>query len=183
MFHHNQAAVSSGSYLLSSTLTLTTNLFATLKKVNGKLVTPVDVNLKSHRLLLYTKSVTGYNVLLGEIQTTKLAYQTYPLFDAIPPRLVLKGIPPNIPVNEIQADLTAQELQVVNISHITKADKTTQILITKCPVFIVTFQAGIDVREVLQTKRVYHCIIRWEKYKNAKPVRQFFNCQSFWPFF
>jgi len=132
----------------------------------------------SHILLLYTKSVTDYNVLLAEIQTTKLAYHTYPLPDVIQPNMVLKGIPPNVPVDKIQADLTAQELWVVKISHIMKTDKATQTLITKYPVFVVTLQTGTDVSEIQQIKKLCH-IIQWEKYKNNKSVCQCFNCQSF----
>jgi len=49
-------------------------------------------------------------VLLVEIQTAKLTYHTYPLPDAIQSRLVLKGIPPNVPVDELEAELTAQGL-------------------------------------------------------------------------
>jgi hypothetical protein len=41
---------------------------ATLKRVNEKVTTPVDVKFKADRLLLYTKSSTDYNVLLSEIQ-------------------------------------------------------------------------------------------------------------------
>jgi len=51
-----------------------------------------------------------YNMLLAEIQTTKLACHTYPLTDASQPWLVLKGIPPNVPVDKIQAELLAPEL-------------------------------------------------------------------------
>ena len=67
----------------------------------------------------------------------------------------------------------AQELQVVKISQITKTDKATQTVITKYPMFVVTFQPGTDVCEVLVIKKVYHCIIQWEKYNSTKPVRQF----------
>jgi hypothetical protein len=48
--------------------------------------------------------------------------------------MVLRGIPPHVPVDKIQADLTVQELWVVKISHIMKTDKATQTLITKYPV-------------------------------------------------
>jgi hypothetical protein len=65
-------------------------------------------------------------VFLAEIQTAKLAYHTYPLPDAIQSRLVLKGIPPNIPVDEIQAELTAPKLRVVKISEVTETEKNTQ---------------------------------------------------------
>ena len=114
---------------------------------------------KSHTLLLYTNSFTDYNVLLTETQTTKPAYRTYPLPNVIHPRMVLKGIPPNVPVDEIQADLTVQELWVVKISHIMKTDKATQTLITKYPVFVVTFQTSSDVCETLQIRKVCHYII------------------------
>jgi len=70
-------------------------------RVNKKLATPVDVKSKSQRLLLYKKSVTDYNVLLTEIQTSKLAYHTYPLPDTIQPWVVLEVIPLNISVNKI----------------------------------------------------------------------------------
>ena len=55
----------------------------------------------------------------------KLAYHTYPLPDAIQPRLVLNGIPPNVPIDEIHSELSAQELRGVKIFQITKTDKTT----------------------------------------------------------
>jgi len=40
----------------------------------------------------------------------------------------------------------------VKISQVTKTDKATQTLITEYPVFVVTFQSGTDIREVLQIK-------------------------------
>ena len=59
--------VSPGSHLLSSTVTLKTF------PLNEKLATPFEVQSKSHRLLIHTKSVMDYNVLLAEIKKTKLA--------------------------------------------------------------------------------------------------------------
>jgi len=69
------------------------NHSATLKQVDDKLSTPVDVKSKTNRLLLYTKSSQDYNILLTEIRTAKLAYHTYPLPKTMQPRMVLKGIP------------------------------------------------------------------------------------------
>jgi len=63
-------------------------------------------------------------VLVGEVQTARLACHTYPLPEAVQLRLVFKGISPNFPVDEIQADLKAQELGGVKITEITKTDKS-----------------------------------------------------------
>jgi hypothetical protein len=154
------------------------NHSATLKQVNKKLTTPLDVKSKANRLLLYTKSSHDYNILLTETQAAKLAYHTYPLPEAIQPWLVLKGIPPNVPEEDVQEELAAHDIQTVQVTQITKKDKSTQTVITKYPIFVITFQPGTDMHKVLQLHKLCHCIIRWEKYKNSRPVRPCFNCQS-----
>jgi hypothetical protein len=83
--------VTPGCHLLSSSYL--NNHSAALRKINEKLATPVEVQSKSHRLLPRTKSVMDYNVLLAEIQNTKLADRTYPLPDASRLRLVSKAFP------------------------------------------------------------------------------------------
>jgi hypothetical protein len=44
---------------------------------------------------------------------------------------------------------------------------------------VITFQPGTNTRKVLQLHKLCHCIIRWEKYHNSRPIRQGSNCQSF----
>ena len=156
-----------------------TNHSPTLKQVNEKLSTPVDVKSKANRLLLYTKSTQDYNILLTEIRTAKLAYHTYPLPETTQPRLVLKGIPPNVPEEDIREELATHDIQTVRITQITKMDKTTKTVISRYPIFVVTFQPGTDMRKELQLHKLCHCTVRWEKYKNSRPIRQCFNCQSF----
>jgi hypothetical protein len=152
---------------------------ATLKQVNDKLSNPVDVKSISNRLLLYTKYSQDYNKLLTEIRTAKLAYHTYPLPENTQPRLVLKGIPPNVPEEDISGELAIHNIQTVRVTQLIKMDKTTNTVTTRYPIFVVTFQPGTDMREVLLLKKLCHCIGKWEKYKNSRPIRQCFDCQSF----
>jgi len=155
------------------------NHSATLKRVNKKLTTPVDVKSKADRLLLYTKSPTDYKVLLSEIQSAKFVYHMYPLPESVQPRLVLKGIPFNVPEEDVHVDLAAHDVQVTHISQLTKTDKSTHTVITKYPVFIISLPPGSDTRKVLQIRKLCHCNVRWEKFKNSRPMRQCFNCQAF----
>jgi hypothetical protein len=115
------------------------NHSATPKRVNEKLTTPVDVKSKADRLILYTKCSTDYKALPSEIQSAKLAYHTYPLPEAVQPRLVLKGIPFNVPEEDIRTELVAHNVQVTRISQLTKTDKTTHTVITKYPIFFYLF--------------------------------------------
>jgi hypothetical protein len=158
---------------------LLTNHSAILTKVNEQLTTPVNVKSKTDCLLLYTKSAADYNVLLSEIKSAKLAYHTYPLPEAVQPQLVLKGIPPNVPEEDIRADLVARNIQVSRIFQLTKTDKEIREVVTKFPIFVLTFSPGTDIRLVLQIHKLCHCIVTWEKFQNSRPVRQCFNCQSF----
>ena len=155
------------------------NHSSTLKQVNEKLTAPVDVKSKTNWLLLYTKSSHDYNILLSEIRTAKLAYHTYPLPEAIQPRLVLKGIPPNIPEEDVREELAANDIQTVKIMQLTKMDKLTRSVINKYPIFVITFKPSTDMRKVFQLCELCHCLIRWKKFQNSRPIRQCFNCQNF----
>ena len=93
----------------------------------------MEVKTKSNRLLLYTKSTQDYKTVLSEIQTANLEYHTYPLPDTLQPRLVLKGIPPNVPAEDICEALAALDIQTVKIHQITKIDKSTRGSINQIP--------------------------------------------------
>jgi len=67
----------------------------------------------------------------------------------------------------------------IKVYQITKTDKSTREVLTIYQVFVVTFTPGTDVRKVLQISKLCHCIIRWDKFKNLRPVRQCYNCQAF----
>jgi len=76
--------------------------------------------MKSNRMLLYTKSTQDYNILLSEIRIAKLAYHTYPLPENTQLRLVLKGIPPNVPEEDISAELATHDTQTVRVTQLKK---------------------------------------------------------------
>ena len=46
-------------------------------------------------------------------------------------------------------------------------------------VFIVSFQADTDLREIYKTTKLCHCIVQWERYKAKRPIQQCFNYQQF----
>jgi hypothetical protein len=54
-------------------------------------------------------------VLLSKTQSAKLAYHMYPLPVFVQSRLVLKGIPFNVP-EDTRVDLAAHDVQVTHLS-------------------------------------------------------------------
>ena len=67
----------------------------------------------------------------------------------------------------------------MKVTQLTKTDKFTRTIINKYPIFVITFQPGTEISKVLQLCKLCHCIIRWEKFQNSRPIRQCFNCQAF----
>ena len=139
----------------------------------------MEIKTKPNRLLIYTKTPQDYNIVLNEIKTANLEYHTYPLPESRQSRLVLKGIPPNVPTQDIQEALANLHIFTSKIQQISKIDKITRETITKYPTFVITFLPGTDKAKVLQVTRLCHCIVKWEKYKNTRPIQQCYNCQAF----
>ena len=152
---------------------------ATINAVNEKLTTPVEVKTKQNRLLLYTKSESDYKILLKEIRDANIAYHTYPLPTAVQPRLTMKGLPPTVEVEEIKEELENYNLNIEKIRHIVRKEKTTGQIQQKFPAFVITFRNGTELREVYKITKVCHCIIRWDKYINPRPLQQCYKCQQF----
>jgi hypothetical protein len=67
----------------------------------------------------------------------------------------------------------------VQISQITKTDKSTQRVITKYPVFVVTFQLGTDMREVLLIKKSVSLHHTMGEVQQHQACMSMLNCQSF----
>jgi hypothetical protein len=87
------------------------NHSSTLQQVSNKLSAPVEVKTKSNRPLLYAKMTQDYETVSSEIQAANLEYSTYPLPDTLQTRLVLKGIAPNVPEEDIHEALAALNIQ------------------------------------------------------------------------
>lgn len=151
----------------------------TLKSLNDKLTSPVEIKTKTNRFLLYIQTEKDYETLLREVKQANLAYHTYPLPQTQQPRLVLKGLPPNITIEEIREDLQMRNLQVTHARQLIRMDKHTEQILQKYPIFVVTFQATTDLREVYKTNKICHCIVSWERYKPKRPIAQCFQCQQF----
>jgi hypothetical protein len=95
------------------------------------LTNPIEIKAKQNKLIPYAKTEPDYELLLREIQQAKIAYHTYQLPHQKQPRVTLKGLPPNIPTEEITAELQNLKLQVNNIRQIVRKDKDSDNILVK----------------------------------------------------
>ena len=81
--------------------------------------------------------------------------------------------------SDVRVNSTQHKLQLSNIRQVIKKDKTTDRILIKFPVFVLTFQAGTELRDIYNIKNICQCIIWWEKYKASSPIQQCYRCQKF----
>ena len=79
----------------------------------------------------------------------------------------------------VSSTLASRNLRVVKIWQIVQTDKPTATVMHKFPVFVGTFENGTNLRDVFKATKVCHCLVKWGKYKNKRPIQQCFNCQQF----
>jgi hypothetical protein len=149
----------------------------TLRKLNEKLQAPVEVKRKP-ALTLHQNWKWLWNAFRRNTKS-KAWYHTYPLPNKHQPKITLKGIPHNVPVDEIKEELTHRNVQVISIRQLTKRDKTITQIIQHYPIFIVTLKEGTDVREVTKINMLCHCVVQWERYRALRPIQQCFKCQKY----
>jgi hypothetical protein len=142
-----------------------TNHTQTIQALNAKRKCPVEIKTKQNRLMIYTKRESDYEILLREIQQAKMEYHTYPLAHLRQPRVALKGLPPTVTTEEIANDLNQRNHPVHSIRQLVRMDKSTDTILVKFPVFIVTFQSGTSVNDIYKATTICHCKVRWERYK------------------
>jgi hypothetical protein len=139
----------------------------------------MEVKTKPNRLLLYTKTGSDYELLLREIQAAKLEYHTYPLPNKQQPNITLKGIPPNVPVEDIMDELTQRNVQVLNIRQLTRRDKTTAQIVQHYPIIVLILREGTNIGEFTKITNLCHCMIQWERYRAQTPIQRCFHCQNY----
>ena len=93
----------------------------------------------------------------------------------------MKGIPPNVTVEEIKNDLLEKELKVIEVKQFVKkvedeSGKQTEI---KIPIFCVKFAEGTKVADFKKYRKVCYCLVTWERNYTPKQITQCYKCQGF----
>lgn len=117
-----------------------------------------------------------YSELKKEITANGGEFHTYTPENEKQPRLVLKGLPPDVLTEDIKEDLVKENVQVVQVTQMTKKSGDD---VMKLPLFVVTFQNLEQLKIIEELKAVCNCIVRWERLMPRSNITQCFNCQSY----
>lgn len=156
------------------------NHMKTLNEIKKDMKEDFDIKSKANRIIIKTKNLSDYNVMLKKVSESKVDYHTYSLPSEKTLKLVLKGIAPNVPSEDIKNNLVEKGLTVNNVKQFEKnVFVDGQKTVTKLPIFIVEFGPNTNPKDVYKNNTVCYCVVRWEKLQNGNRVVQCFNCQCF----
>lgn len=121
-----------------------------------------------------TQTISDYKIIVNILKSSNVQFYTYGLKDEIPSKVILKGLHPTITTSEINEELTELGFPPADIVHFNK--KGTDM---KIPVFLLTFEPKVNLRDIFGIKVLCYTKIFWEKYRGNNRPLQCYRCQSF----
>jgi Zinc knuckle len=159
----------------------------TFNELRSSLEKDFELKYKGDRVIIKPSCKPDYDKIIAALNTSGLEYHTYTPQEDKELRVVVKNIPPNVTTEEILQDLNSKGLKVIKVSQMYKKVKEgpnasavpNSNNVFLYPMFIVSFDKNTTFTEVNVCKKVCHCVVKWEKFRNIAGVTQCFNCQSF----
>ena len=159
---------------------LVNNHMETLDAIKSELKEDFDVSVRRNRIIIKTKNLEDYNIMIKKVEKSKAEYHTYTLQSEKILKLILKGLAPNIPADVVKKNLEDAGLKVRNVKQFERnADINGQKIVSKLPIFAVDFEPGTKPSDVYKQNRVCYCDVRWEKFQNGNNIVQCYKCQCF----
>lgn len=152
-----------------------------LDKMQAELKEDITIKYKLNRVVIYTKNEEDYNKLRAMIVKEKIDYHTYTLAKEKPVVSILKGLPSNVKISEIKAELDEVEnLEVLEVKQfIKKVEVNGKSVENKLPIFSVKFSGKTKVADFKKIRKLCYCKITWEKNTTASRVIQCYKCWSY----
>ncbi|GFX10478.1 nucleic-acid-binding protein from transposon X-element [Trichonephila clavipes] len=122
---------------------------------------------------LYTDNLEQFHELLSFAEKTKFQFYEIKPKNERPIKVVLKGLPRNFKVEEIQADLEELGFTPEKVNQLIGRRSKQPI-----PVFLVTLPRDIENLKIFHLKTLSYLSIRVEGY-NGKGVTQCYTCNHF----
>lgn len=156
------------------------NHMETLNKIKEEMKEDFVISAKNNRLIIKTKNIDDYNLMLKKVSDSKVEYHTYTIESEKILKLVLKGLAPNIQTDVIKENLISNGLKVNVVKQFQKNVLVNgQKTVMNLPIYIIEFASGTKPKDVYKINRVCYCVVRWEKFQNGDKIVQCYNCQCF----
>lgn len=149
-----------------------------ISNINSRTKNSVKIKTNKNTYFLFTKDLNDYDNTLNTLKQMNIEHHTHTPKTRKPIKLVLKGLPVNVDVNDIKSDILKKINVDVSIKQFTKKNLENNTVIN-LPIYSVVFPANTNFKDIFNIKEIFYCLVRWEKFNAKNPVLQCFNCLGY----
>lgn len=152
------------------------NHVSTIKSIQTNLNEELELKFKGNRIIILTKNILDFNHVRKELDESNIQYSTKTPPNERELKLIIRNLPPNLSTQEIMDDLKSKNLPVIKVAQMTK--KEGDKIIHVYPLYVVSFEKGTEMKNIVSHKKVCYCIVQWERAKRSEHT-QCYRCQAF----
>lgn len=120
----------------------------------------MEAIVQGSKLAIRTTKLEDYNKILKYMTDLDIKFHTYRLASEKTRRYVIRGIMPELDIDDIKPDLVSQGFQPVDIRFKTKLKNGVHVPVPLC---LVELKDSPGCREIMKVTRVLHQVIKVEK--------------------
>lgn len=126
---------------------------------------------------IFPKTIEQFRIIESELIKNEIKFYAMQPKAERPRKIVIRGLPIDIPCEEIKHELTERGFQIQRLTQLRRFDKVKQQRIN-LPLFLVNLYVSDNFVEIYDIGELLGFIVKIERFKN-KSARQCYNCQRF----
>lgn len=139
--------------------------------LKGQLSDKFQYKYSKGKTLIYTNNSEDFKKVKLYLEGKKYGFHTFTLPDEKLLKLVLRGLPPTVTIDDIKEELKEQKVEVIKVTQISKN--------AEYPLYSMLFSTGTKAQDILKIKTLCYCVISWEKPHRKPNPTQCYRCQKF----
>lgn len=154
---------------------ITPNYKDILKFFNDKFPTATG-KITGNLIRLSITSVDHYRTIQAFLDEKEIPFRTLDPRSERPRKVLIRGLPVNTPISDIEAVLKDHKLEALSIAHL--RSRKAENKGTPLPLYVVTLRATPNFEEVYNIETINYLKITVERFKSQQ-YRQCYRCQAY----
>lgn len=123
---------------------------------------------------IFPDSQDSYKAIIEYLDNKQVQHYLLPHQTARPVKAVIRGLPINMDIQEIENELKSKEFDIIKISQMIRFRTKTNL-----PLFLIHLPNTQKSKEIFQMTELFYMVIKVENYRSPMRTMQCHNCQFF----
>lgn len=135
-----------------------------------------NAKITGEHIRITTTSAETYRAIQKQLEVDSIPFRTLDPRSERPRKVLIRGLPVNTPIEDIELALQNAGLEPISIAHL--RSRKAENKGTPLPLYVVTLRATPNFEEVFELSTINYLKIKVDKFK-AQPYRQCYRCQQY----